>query len=70
MTDDIAALFSENEKDLEKLIKTFDKPSKKDLNMNINVQKTKVLVWIVCGREKKTKVMIKIRRNQIVKQVN
>jgi len=39
----------------------------KDLNMKINVQKTRVLVR---GRENKTIVKIKLRGNQIIDQVD
>lgn len=66
--DDIA-LIAETEEDLQQLIKTMDEIFIKDLRMKINVQKTKVLVC-VCGKENVTRIQIKLRGNQTVKQVD
>lgn len=57
------ALIAKSKEDLDQLIKIMDETFVKELNMKINVQKTKVLV---CGRENKTRVQLKLRGNQIV----
>lgn len=44
---DNIALIADNEKDLEKLIKTVNETLNKDLNIRINMQKIKVLI---CGK--------------------
>jgi len=55
---DNIAKIAENEEHWQKLIKTMDKTFNNNLKMKINVQKTKVLV---CGRENRTRVHIKLR---------
>jgi len=54
---DYIAIIAENEKDLQKLIKTMDKTINNDLKMKLNVQKTKVFV---CGRKNRTRLHIKL----------
>jgi len=55
--DDIA-LIAENKEYLAQLIKTMDEIFNMELDMRINVKKTKVLVY---GRENRTRIQIKIR---------
>lgn len=58
---DDVALIAENQEDLDQLIKIIDEIFIRGLSMKINVQKTKILV---CGKENKIRVQIKLRRNQ------
>jgi len=63
-TDDIA-LITENKEDLVQLIKTMDETFNNELDMGINVRKTKVMMR---GRENRTRIQMEIRK-QIIEQV-
>lgn len=58
---DDVALIAENQEDLDQLIKIIDEIFIRGLRMKINVQKTEILV---CGKENKIRVQIKLRGNQ------